>query len=696
MWIIFGVKLTKGCDMLLKGNDTNAIAIIGMSGCFPGAKDVDEYWNNIRNGIESISFFNDDEELRRSGVQRELLCRKDYIRAKGVIDNASLFDAVFFKFTEWEARITDPQFRRLLETAWSALEDAAYVPGDPEQRIGLFAGASNSGYYRDNLLNSAIPSESPVNDMSLLTSNSRDFLATLLAYKLNLTGPCVTVQTACSTSLVAICLACESLLNGGCDLALAGGVSITTPLKAGYLYQEGMILSPDGHCRAFDETANGAVPGNGAGIVVLKKLTQAIEDHDHIHAIIKGFAVNNDGTNKIGFTAPSVDGQSKVIQRALNNAKIEAGELSYIEAHGTGTLLGDPIEIRALKRVFSNKDVHSQKGMSLALGTVKSNIGHLDVAAGIAGVIKTVQALKHKIIPPCINFTRLNPEIDFTGTPFNIPLCAQAWPEKTHARFAGVSSFGIGGTNAHIILQEAAEPIASIYDDLPVLLILSARRRSALIRRRHALIKYIQEHPHTTLRDIAFTLQVGRRSMEDRFVAICNSKEQALTKLNSLYELEMLNMDNERLSEAGKRHYFKLAVSAKAWLKGEEVAWRDIYAAETPYRVSLPSYPFERREYWVEPQTSVRKENAELADPSLLATDQDTLEEQVKVIFQSFLGLDKINSADDFYDLGGDSLLELQLIEEIRKKLGVVIPLNTLLNSATPRALANYIRKENK
>jgi acyl transferase domain-containing protein len=365
------------------------IAIIGMSGRFPGAKNIDEFWQNLRDGIESISFFS-EQELESLGINSTLLKAPNYVRAKAVLEDVDLFDASFFGFAPREANIMDPQQRLFLECAWEALEDAGYGSGTNAGSVGVFAGASLNTYL---LLNPSLNLESTPSSFQTLTSNDKDFLATRVSYKLNLKGPSITIQSACSTSLVAVHLACQSLLNGECDMALAGGVSIYFPQKVGYLHQEEMIFSPDGHCRAFDAKAQGTIKGDGLGIVVLKRLVDALADGDNIYAVIKGSAINNDGSLKVGYTAPSEDGQAQVIKDALAIARVTPDTITYVEAHGTGTALGDPIEVAALTQAFRASTEAKgfcafAKRARCALASVKTNIGHLDVAAGVAGLIR--------------------------------------------------------------------------------------------------------------------------------------------------------------------------------------------------------------------------------------------------------------------------------------------------------------------
>src|SRR6185369_13744765 len=373
------------------------IAVIGMAGRFPGAADVDQFWENLRDGIESITRFS-PEELAAEGVDPALREHPDYVPAKGIVDGAEQFDAPFFNLSPREAEITDPQQRLFLECAWEALEDAACDPARMDGAVGVFAGSSMSSYLLSRLLFN--PAVATVSALELRVANDRDFLATAVSYRLNLRGPSVNVATACSTSLVAVHLACQSLLNRECDVALAGGVSVSFPQRIGYLFQKGGIMSADGHCRAFDAQGTGTVGGEGAGVVVLKRLDDALADGDAIRAVIKGSAINNDGFLKAGFTAPSVQGQAQVIAEAQSVAGVEAGSVTYIEAHGSGTALGDSVEMRALNRAFEGAAGRA----FCAVGSLKTNIGHPDAAAGVGGLIKTILALEHRLLPPSLHF----------------------------------------------------------------------------------------------------------------------------------------------------------------------------------------------------------------------------------------------------------------------------------------------------
>ncbi|MEJ6480683.1 aminotransferase class III-fold pyridoxal phosphate-dependent enzyme [Nostoc punctiforme UO1] len=508
------------------------IAIVGMNGRFPRAKNIEQFWQNLRDGVESISFFS-DEELLSSGIDPAMLSQPQYVKAGSVLEDIELFDASFFDFSAKEAQITDPQHRLFLECAWESLEGAGYNPEIYAGRIGVYAGASLNTYFLTNLYTQPKIIES-VGSYRISIGNSPNFLPTYVSYKLNFKGPSLNVQTACSTSLVAVHLACQSLLNGESDIALAGGVSIQVPHKTGYRYQQGGIMSPDGHCRAFDAKAQGTISGNGVGIVVLKRLEDALADRDCIHAVIKGSAINNDGSLKVGFTAPSVDGQAKVIAEALAMARVESETISYVETHGTGTVLGDPIEIAALTQAFRPTD----KKNFCAIASVKTNIGHLDAAAGVASLIKTVLALKHQQIPPSLHFEQPNPQIDFANSPFYVNHKLSEWKSNGTPRRAGVSSFGIGGTNAHVILEEA--PVeeqgsrgAGEQGRKYHLLVISAKTKSALETATANLANHLKQHLELNLADIAYTLGVGRRGFSDRRILVCQNLNDAVTVLET-------------------------------------------------------------------------------------------------------------------------------------------------------------------
>lgn len=489
------------------------IAIVGVAGRFPGARTVKDFWRNLTEGVEAIHFAS-AEELTAAAIDPGLMANPDYVPAAGIVHEPDYFDAAFFGFSAREAEIIDPQQRVFLECAWDALEDAGCDPASYPGAIGVFAGAGMNTYGVVNLLSNPVVIES-VGGYQVMVGNDKDFLCSRVAYKLNLRGPAVGVQTACSTSLVAVQMAFESLRRRECDMALAGGVSIPIPQHPGYLYMPGMILSRDGHCRAFDAAASGTVPGGGAGIAVLKRLDDAIADQDHIYAVIRGAAVNNDGSAKVGYSAPSVEGQSAVIKKAMQMAGFSPESIGYIEAHGTGTEVGDPIEIAALSRVFESATV---KPESCRLGSVKTNIGHLDTAAGIAGLIKTALAVEHRAIPATLHFIQTNPMIDFKKTPFVVNASLTPY-DKAEPFRAGVSSFGIGGTNAHVSLEQAP-PTRSDPLNASQLIVLSAKTSSALDARSSQLLGYLEENPAANLADIAFTLQKGRQALQHRRVLV--------------------------------------------------------------------------------------------------------------------------------------------------------------------------------
>ncbi|GET41351.1 type I polyketide synthase [Microseira wollei] len=503
-----------------------SIAVIGMAGRFPGADDLDSFWQNLRDGVESIRHFTDEESLA-AGIPEKLVRNPQYVPAKGILSDVDLFDANFFGIAPHEAELMDPQHRLFLETAWTALENAAYDPKRYEGWIGVYAGSGNVTYLhhvlqdKENLIQAS-------GQTHVFFGNYPDFFASRVAYKLGLTGPAVVVRTACSTSLVAINMACQALLNYHCDMALAGGCSIHIPQKAGYIYETGGIPSPDGHCMAFDARAAGTVPGDGVGVLVLKRLDDALQDQDNILAVIRGFALNNDGSDKVGYTAPSVDGQAEVISLAHEMAGGDFEAVDYIEAHGTATPLGDPVEVAALTQAFREK---TQRTGFCALGSVKTNIGHVDAAAGVAGVIKTILSLRHRLLVPSLHFQSPNPKIDFENSPFYVNAVLQEWPDRGQPRRAGVSSFGIGGTNAHLVLEEApTRQNGSGHQTLQVLP-LSAKSPEALEQLTQNLVDYLERHPDLDLADVAFTLQVGRSEHSYRRAILCRTNSEAVEAL---------------------------------------------------------------------------------------------------------------------------------------------------------------------
>lgn len=667
----------------MKAKTLNAdVAIIGMAGKFPGASDVNVFWSNISNKIASVLQFSDDE-LAASGIAPELLKNPNYVKAKGYLENADYFDADFFRFSKYEAEILDPQYRLFFEVVWEALENAAYIPDNYPAKISVFTGSSNiDNYYLHNLMR-ASNSVLLTDNFTITLHNAKDFLSSLIAYKLNLRGPAITVQTACSTSLVAVCMACQNLLNGESDLAIAGGTCVTMPLKSGYLFQNGMMLSPTGKCSAFDKNADGTVLGNGLGAVVLKRLDDALTDGDHIHAVIKGFSINNDGGNKIGFTAPNMSSQQMVILDALNRANISPEMISYIETHGTGTILGDLIEMEALANVFKNCT------NPIALGSVKPNIGHLDAASGVASLIKVIQALKHRILPPNINFSVPSPQIDMSDKPFYINTHSKAWMSANSQRYAGVSSFGMGGTNVHMILTEAPEvslPKQKNNFSEPVLIVLSAKTHTALVQMKENLRIFLNSNPDINLADLAYTLQVGRRQLKHRVAYICDTVEDIIYHLRSCDNLP--DLDSASKSE-------QLATIALQWLKGQEIDWQILHGTTKRRRIPLPTYPFERKKYWTSRDTLIlpafKSVTPEVINKTQSFTRIEAIEKTVKEIFERFLAQKNIDVTKNFNNLGGDSLVALLITHEISKSLGLKLPFSIFSNDLSVRTLSENI-----
>ncbi|MCU0289662.1 MAG: type I polyketide synthase, partial [Acidobacteria bacterium] len=529
------------------------VAVIGTALRIPGAGCIDEFWKNISSGIESITFFS-DEELEGSRVYTYIQGQARRVAAGGVLGDIDLFDADFFGFTPREAEIIDPQQRLFLEYAWIAMENAGYAGDLYPGIVGVYAGTGWNTYLMNNvLLNPGLIRH--VGEFQTMIGNDKDFLPTRVSYKLNLKGPSVTIQTACSTSLVALHHAKQSLVNYECDIAMAGGVAIKVPERTGYFYNEGGHLSPDGHCRAFDANAKGTVFGNGLGIVVLKRLADAQADNDHIYAVIKGSAINNDGSLKVGYASPSETGQADVVFAALKEADIDPRTIGYVETHGTGTLLGDPVEITALSRAYREYYSYRNNGNAVlekqycAVGSVKANIGHLDAAAGIIGFIKAVLCLYRQQMPPSINVSEPNRIIDFPNTPFYVNRTLRDWPAGQTPRRAAASSLGIGGTNAHVVLEEytpgGQEPFYKKVPGPPkifyYLLLLSAKSQFALEQQTLNLANYLKDNPGLNLGDTAYTLQVGRARFPYRRTAVCATTAEAIeilantTKIKSAF-----------------------------------------------------------------------------------------------------------------------------------------------------------------
>jgi len=766
------------------------IAIVGMSGRFPKAGSVGEFWKNLCEGKDAIcrAFDNTDKG-------------SNYVNARGILDDIPLFDADFFGMNQREAKLTDPQHRLFLECCYEALDDAGYTPKYHDGLVGVYGCAGPNRYYYNNIFPHPEHKNS-LDDPIVRIGNDHDYLTTRVSYKLNFKGPSLTIQTACSSSLASVCVACNQLKTGECDIALAGGASIFTPQNEGYYFQSGMIFSPDGVCRPFDADAQGTVPGSGVGVIALKRMEDAIRDKDHIYAVIRGHGVNNDGAEKLGFSAPSAKGQTEGIVAAIEMAEVEPETIGYIETHGTGTILGDPIEIKALTDAFRR---YTDKKGFCGVGSVKSNIGHLMEASGIAGLIKASLSLYHEIIPPTINFNNPNPHIPFEDSPFYPATELKEWKKGKNPRRAFVNALGFGGTNAYILLEEAPV-IPGNHSHHKNLFIFSAKTKSALQK---TLLTF-QDVPKDglSLEDTAYTLQVGRAPYSYRAAFIASDlnslssqienfshsepltqvpiefllpdipkdwknldftfymkdkefcrdlemcayvgetftgidfrshlksmgtqpqKVQEIAHLSITFSMkrwfERLGIVPESVSGVGLGHFLTLNCSFREilikafdtsapsnisnpqaleitplshvkllqtlqalWLQGIEIHWPMLYQHNHPRRISLPSYPFDRKYYWIDPPLPKKEEAAEAVPSKEL-----TLEDSLTAIWKKSLGVDSISVDEDFSDLGGDSLLAVQVVAKIKESLGLSLPPNMILQHPTIEKLCQLIRKE--
>ena len=506
----------------------DGIAIIGIAVRMPGAADVREFWQNLKSGTESISVFT-QEELLEAGVSPDLLEDPNLVPAKGVLDNAEMFDANFFGISPHEAELMDPQHRVLMECAWAAMEDAGYVAEQYPGRISIFTSAGMNSYLPLNLMSNPGLTDK-VGGFALSIYNDKDFVPTRIAYSMNIKGPAIDIGTACSSSLVSTHLACQHILTYQSDMALVGGITIHLPQKMGHFYEPGSAYSPDVHCRPFDATPSGLIDGNGAAVIILKRLEDAINDGDKVHAVIKGSAINNDGSDKVGYAAPSINGQASVILEAQAMADIEPETISYVETHGTSTPLGDPIELAGLTQAFRTG---TDKSEFCGIGSVKSNIGHVDKAAGLAGLIKVTLGLEHELIPPSLNWSAPNPKLQIEKTPFYVVSKPKPWPRSTQPRRAGVSSFGVGGTNAHAILEDAPPLVASGPSRTKQIITLSAKTRLTLHEYAENLSSYLKKNPDVNIADVASTLQRGRKAFSHRLSLLCDSTQEAVELLDS-------------------------------------------------------------------------------------------------------------------------------------------------------------------
>ncbi|MBU3032644.1 type I polyketide synthase [Tritonibacter mobilis] len=529
-------KMTK-----LDHHSPDDIAVVGMSVTLPGAASIHEFWTNLRDGIESIEVV-DEDSLLAAGERAETLRDPNYVPSSARLQGFDEFDAEFFGFSPKEAAILDPQHRKFLEVAWGAMEDAGHTPESLKGQVGVYAGCGMGSYFYFNICSNP----DLVDDVGMFllrhTGNDKDFLTTRVSHVFDLKGPSVNVQTACSTSLVAIHYAAEALRKGECDMALAGGVTIELPQGRGYLYKENEILSPDGHCHAFDHRAQGTVFGSGAGAVALRRLGDAVADGDHIWAVIKGSAINNDGAAKAGYLAPSVDGQSTAVRKALTAARVNPETIDYVECHGTGTYIGDPIEVAALTDAY--RDGTDAKGYC-RIGSVKTNIGHLDTAAGVAGFVKTALALENKSLPPSLGYEKPNPTIDFETSPFRVNDVLCPWISHKGPRRAAVNALGVGGTNAHAILEEAPVRAPSEESDFPFqVLCISGQTKAALEANTQNIATYLRANPDVDLADVAYTLKEGRRGFAKRRVVVAETATDAADMLEAANPREVFTHDH--------------------------------------------------------------------------------------------------------------------------------------------------------
>jgi 3-oxoacyl-(acyl-carrier-protein) synthase/thioesterase domain-containing protein len=578
----------------------------------------------------------------------------------------------------------DPQHRIFFETAWEALESAGYVGETYPGAVGVFATCGISTYLIHHLVSDRALMESAGEWAVRHTANEANFLATRVSYELGLTGPSMNVQTACSSALVAVHLAAQSLLAGECDMALAGASTITLPQDRGYFYREGGILSPDGCCRPFDAHANGTAFGSGAGCVVLKRLGDALADGDDVLAILRGTAINNDGSAKIGYLAPSVEGQARVVAEALAVAGVDPRTISYVETHGTGTLLGDAIEIAALTRAYRAST--SATGYC-AIGSVKPNIGHIGEAAGIAAFIKAVLALSHRELPPSLGYRTPSPEIDFGHSPFFVNTELRAWAASGPRR-AGVTALGVGGTNAHAILEEAPPLEQSGPSHAAEVLVLSAKTETALESAAKNLARHLRDNPGQPLADVAYTLQLGRKAFPCRRAVVCRDREDAIRALET----------GERSSSSAA----ELEALGARWAAGTDVDWRELHRGERRRRVPLPTYPFERRRFWIERSDApaavrsqaaiVLTETAPKRSTASYRAPRDAIERGLADSWSELLGVERVGVDDDFFDLGGQSLIAARLFDTIRATYGVDLPLSTLFEAPTVARCAAVLR----
>ncbi|MFH8290925.1 beta-ketoacyl synthase N-terminal-like domain-containing protein [Streptomyces sp. NPDC018059] len=668
-----------------------AIAVVGMSGRFPGAPDLHTYWANLRDGVCSLTDFT-EAELLADGADPEETRRPEYVPVKGYLAGADRFDADLFGFNRTEAAALDPQHRLLLEAAWAALEDAGQDPLAVTARTGVYVGGSPTEHMLAAQTDRALAASLGAMQVRILTD--REFLAPWISYRLGLEGPSLTVQSACSTSLTAVHLAAQALLLGECDTALAGGVSVDTVRRHGYVHHAGGIFSPDGRCRPFDERAGGTVPGSGVGVVVLRRLSDALADGDPVRAVLRGSALTNDGATKVGFTAPGVEQQTAAIVEAWSAAGLAPSAAQYVETHGTATELGDRIELAAATAAFTTGGAPDTP---IGIGSVKSNIGHLDAAAGVASFIKAVLMLEHATLAPTVNLTTPHPGLALDATPFRVVDRTAPWPRPAEGpRRAGVSSLGIGGTNVHVVLEQAPGRPTATAPQAPrpattEILPLSARTEEALTTLAARLATALRAPDAPSLTDTAHTLRTARTPLDVRAYVLAAHPEQAADRLTALAEGRPADNREEDPAADGLPELRELRELGELWLKGGSVPWPE--PAPGARRVSLPTYPFEPRSFGAltlpRPGTTARTGTPEDTGPA--ASARNDLTRAVSAVLAEALGLDdKTPPAPEttYFSAGGDSLTAVHLVGRLRDDFGIDVPITLFLEELTLQELA--------
>ena len=657
----------------------DAIAIIGLSGAFPGADTPQEHWDNIINEKECIHFFT-NEELLREGVDEETLNNPKYVKAAPILNNIYRFDSEFFGYSPREALAIDPQQRFFLEHAWHTFEDAGYNPHNLSGSVGVFAGSG--GILNSYLLEyfKAYPEIQGMNSTYHHFGNDKDFLTARLSYLLNLKGPSIAIQTACSSSTVAIHTACQSILNGECDKALAGAVNIRIPHHRGYFYHEGGLYSKDGHCRIFDEEP-GILYGSAIGIVLLKPLQKAIKDHDHIYGIIRSTAINNDGGEKISFAATSMKGQRNCFIDAVEVSGIDIETINYLEVFGTGNKMGDQTEFIAFTQAFRH---FTSKNNFCAIGSIKPNVGHLEVASGVSSLITILYAMKHQIIPATINVNKLTTDVDFTSSPFYLNTKQQIWKQNDTPRRAALNSIAIGGTNAVLIIEEyiSQEEIKSPQNNQEFILALSAKTKSALLQLIEKYRDFINANPDVNIADLCYTANAGRNHFFYRTYCIANSVEEFNSLLSSneirerIIKIPKIKDSIEDLLSNNEQNNEFLSKLGALYLEGTTIEWFKLTQSKERHRLSLPLYPFEGEEFFIEKNVPIpfNKTNTTLETPDLLSDKFAERETQEWVIrnLKSLLGFKTFSEEDlnkSFTSLGLDSLNALDFVEKLSSKM---------------------------